>query len=225
MTDLLTDPQTEAIARIETLQVALAALEKQVGKAGREQFKANALADTQLEQLSAALAALRSADERREAELSATRERQRLALAEARLAVVRSMLPALDGLDEALRSGQHMLAQQSAYTSADALLSQLLQLPVEAPVASPPSRTRTDLAAWLTGLEFVRRRMLDAFAAEGVHPIAALGQPFDPQLHVAVEVTPAGPTPPDHVAQEFRRGYLVGQQVLRHAEVAVAAER
>lgn len=224
MTDLLTDSQTEAIARIEALHASLAALEKQVGKAGREQFKATALAETQLEQLSAALAALRSADERREAELSATRERQRLALAEARLSVVRSMLPALDGLDEALRSGQHMLAQPAAHSSTDALLRQLLQLPVEAPVA-PPSRSHADLAAWLTGLEFVRRRMLDALAAEGVHPIAALGQPFDPQLHIAVEVAPAGPTLPDHVAQEFRRGYLVGQQVLRHAEVAVAAER
>jgi molecular chaperone GrpE (heat shock protein) len=223
MTETMTD-QAEALARIEALQAAITALEKQVGKAGREQLKANALAETQLAQLSAALIALRSADERREAELAALHERQRAALAEARLAVVRGMLPAIDGLDEAMRSGQHMLAQQPATLSADDLLSQLLQLPIEVP-AAPPSGPRADLAAWLTGLEFVRRRMLDALAAEGVYPIESLGQPFDPQLHLAVEVVPAGATPPDHVAQEFRRGYLVGNQVLRHAEVAVAAER
>ena len=49
--------------------------------------------------------------------------------------------------------------------------------------------------------------------------------PFDPHHHVAVEVVPADETvSPGTVASELRRGYLVGDRVLRYAEVAVAGE-
>jgi molecular chaperone GrpE len=49
-----------------------------------------------------------------------------------------------------------------------------------------------------------------------------LARPFDPRQHVAVEVVPATDRlPPGTVAAELRRGYLVGERVLRPAEVAV----
>src|SRR5919109_4061980 len=47
---------------LATVREALAALEKQIGRSGREQFKANTLAETQAAQLAAALDALRAAD-------------------------------------------------------------------------------------------------------------------------------------------------------------------
>jgi molecular chaperone GrpE len=82
---------------------------------------------------------------------------------------------------------------------------------------------RGALDSWLVGLTFVRQRLLDVLAAEGVRPMDAEGQPFDPRLHVALEVVPAGDElPPGTVAAELRRGYLVGDRVLRHAEVAVS---
>ena len=69
----------------------------------------------------------------------------------------------------------------------------------------------------------VRRRLLDALAAEGVTLIAAEGQPFDPRRHIAVEVVAAA-APSGTVMQEIRRGFVVGTRVLRHAEVAVAGD-
>jgi molecular chaperone GrpE len=79
------------------------------------------------------------------------------------------------------------------------------------------------IAAWLEGLEFVRDRLLDVLSAEGVRPIETDGETFDPHLHVAVEATPASDEQPaGSIAQETRRGYRIGDAVLRYAEVVVA---
>jgi molecular chaperone GrpE len=218
---------------LAALRETVAALEKQIGRAGREQFKANTLAETQTAQLAAALDALRAADARRETELAALRERELALQAEARLDVVRSILPALDGLDEALRSGQQVLEQSPAPRTRPAADSQphasggwlrALLAPPPQPEAEPQQAEplRESLESWLVGLTFVRRRLLEALAAAGVVPIEAAGQPFDPRYHVAVEIVPAiDGVAPDTVTQELRRGYLAGERVLRHAEVAV----
>ncbi len=101
---------TNVAEELATLREALAAIEKQIGRAGREQFKANTLAEAQSTRLDTALEALQTADARREADQTALREQSRSAQASARLDVVKSLLPTLDGLDEALRSGKSLLA-------------------------------------------------------------------------------------------------------------------
>ena len=215
---------------------ALGALEKQIGRLGREQFKANTLAEAQLERLTSALETLRAADVRHAADMAALREGVQAGQTAARLEVARALLPALDGLDAAVRAGQHVLEPPSppgtqqegsadaAPASLLAVVRRLLRGP-EAPAAPSPAETalRADLRSWLVGLTFVQQRLLDVLATEGVRPMAAQGQPFDPHLHVALEVVPTdGGVAADTVAAELRRGYLVGDRVLRHAEVAVA---
>lgn len=215
----LPDTAPELSAQIEALREALAALEKQVGRSGREQFKANTLAETQTAQLAEALADLRRADERREAELGALREQSVRDQAAARLEVARALLPTLDSLDQAIRSGRQVLAQHAQRQSPDQLLRRLLQIPAE---PSDGDALRGALGAWLSGLDLTRRRLLDTLAAEGVTPIAAEGRPFDPAYHIALETVVAADAPPGQVAHEIRRGYMVGERVLRYAEVAVA---
>jgi hypothetical protein len=61
-----TDAAARATEELATLREALAALEKQAGRAGREQFKANTLAEAQATRLDSALDMLRAADTRRE---------------------------------------------------------------------------------------------------------------------------------------------------------------
>lgn len=219
----------ELAARIEALESTIAALERQIGRAGREQLKANALAETHAERLADALAALRAADERREAELTAAREQGKAAVAEARLEVARAMFPAVDGLDEAMRAGRATLAHAAGSApraagreSPDSLLRRLLLGAEPAGERREAEALRATLESWLAGLTIVRRRLLDALTAEGVAPIAAEGGPFDPHRHIAVEVV-AADAPPGTVVQELRRGFAAGARVLRHAEVAVAA--
>jgi molecular chaperone GrpE len=232
---------------LASLHEALLGLEKQVGRAGREQLKANSIVEAQSAPLAAALEQLRAADIRREAELNALREQLRGEQGAARLAAAQDILPALDGLDEALRAGRLLLAsadqrggaraagaesgaELSAKPAPGGWLRQLLGGP------PAPAEARHDAAvqqlaelwaaieSWVMGLTFVRQRLLDVLAAAEVRPIIAAGQPFDPRQHIAIGVIPANENyPSGTVVEELRRGYLAGERVLRHAEVVVAA--
>ena len=214
--------------QLEALRETVVALERQIARAGREQLKANALAETQAERLATALDALRVADERRSAELAELRERLRTATATARIEQARGFLPALDGLDAAMRSGAELLAyaeieQEPEAEPGPSWLPAWLRPNLPPPVPDPEAdELRAAVSAWIEGLGFVRERMLAALAEADVHPIPAEGYRFDPRYHVAVEVVPADALPPGSVAYEIRRGYLAGERVLRHAEVAVA---
>jgi len=72
------------------------------------------------------------------------------------------------------------------------------------------------------GVEMVLRSLLDFLRNHGVVPREAVGQPFDPQFHEAVDHIESGTHPPNTVITEFHRGYQVGERVLRPARVAVA---
>lgn len=213
--------QTAEEKRFQTLMDTLAALEKQIGRAGREQLKANMLTEEQIAQAAAMLDELRANSSRRDSEITLLREQHAAAQKTARLEVIHSILPALDGLDEALRSGQQLLKQP--LTPPPATLFERMRSHVAANQNTNPILQEA-LSAWLVGLTFVRQRLLDVLAAEGVQPIVAQGQPFDPQLHIVMDVIPATPEfPPNTIAAELRRGYLVGSRVLRHAEVVVSS--
>jgi len=229
----------------------LAGLEKQVARLGREQFKLNALLEAQQQQTQSAVQRLQEQDARREkerAELLMRREAERV---EARMQVIARLLPILDGLDEALVSGRHLLASipaahpprvpppRAESSSAgiawvawsSVLLERLLFGPLRPAQAQPTPGVDPAWAAWqdahrawLHGLELVRARLLDILAAEGVQPIAARGTVFDPRRHVALGTAPVGPEAPEGtIVAELRRGYGVDERVLRYAEVTVAS--
>ncbi|MDQ7040223.1 MAG: nucleotide exchange factor GrpE [Rhodothermus sp.] len=74
------------------------------------------------------------------------------------------------------------------------------------------------------GVELVHQKFLKELTALGVQPIEAMGQPFNPALHEAMMQQPApeGVTP-GTVLQEVQKGYRLGERVLRHSRVVVAA--
>jgi len=70
----------------------------------------------------------------------------------------------------------------------------------------------------------VYKQLVDSFKRIGVAPMRPEGQPFDPNLHEAVMREPTADHPEGTVLEELVRGYLLGDRVLRHALVKVAAE-
>ena len=68
----------------------------------------------------------------------------------------------------------------------------------------------------------VYKQLVDAFKKLGVSPMRSEGQEFDPNLHEAVMREPTDQYPEGTVIEEFVRGYVLGEQVLRHAMVKVA---
>ncbi len=77
-------------------------------------------------------------------------------------------------------------------------------------------------APWLEGMRLVRRKFWAALEQEGVTPIKAEGQPFDPELHEAITHEETSEHPPEHVIAEVQKGYRLGDGVLRPSMVRVA---
>lgn len=75
---------------------------------------------------------------------------------------------------------------------------------------------------WLEGIQLVERKLRSVLESEGVTPIDALGQPFDPNLHEAVVHEPTDAHPDNTVVEELQRGYRLGDRVLRPSLVKVA---
>ena len=72
-------------------------------------------------------------------------------------------------------------------------------------------------------VSLVRQQFLATLDGLGVVRVDPLGQAFDPARHEAVaNVPPSDAAPAGHVAGVVRPGYLIGEEVLRPAMVAVA---
>ncbi len=69
----------------------------------------------------------------------------------------------------------------------------------------------------------VYKQLVDGLKRIGVAPMRPEGKPFDPSLHEAVLREPTDQYPEGTVVEELIRGYLLGDLVLRHAMVKVAA--
>lgn len=74
----------------------------------------------------------------------------------------------------------------------------------------------------VTGLRLTSWQFSQLLQQEGLEPITALGQPFDPRLHEAVDTVVTDQQPEGTVVQESLKGYRQGEVVLRPARVVVA---
>jgi molecular chaperone GrpE len=72
------------------------------------------------------------------------------------------------------------------------------------------------------GLEIIHRALLDVLRKRGVTAIDAVGADFDPHIHQAVAYEDAPDKRDGEVIEEFRRGFRMGDRLLRPAMVKVA---
>jgi molecular chaperone GrpE len=76
-----------------------------------------------------------------------------------------------------------------------------------------------DVKALAEGLKMVLRQLEDALSTVGIQRISALGKPFDPSEHEAVQHVQTSDVPPGAVAQELRAGYRWQDRLIRPALV------
>jgi molecular chaperone GrpE len=69
----------------------------------------------------------------------------------------------------------------------------------------------------------VYKQLVDCLKRIGVAPMRSEGKEFDPNLHEAVMRQPTAEFSEGTVMEELQRGYMLGERVLRHALVKVAA--
>ena len=72
------------------------------------------------------------------------------------------------------------------------------------------------------GIELVLKQFKDVLAARGVTEIETVGKTFDPELHEAVSSVQDETKGEKEIVQEYRKGYMIGNKVIRHSMVIVA---
>lgn len=103
--------------------------------------------------------------------------------------LLKELLPVIDNLERAIRSGKEN-------AGGDALVQ---------------------------GVELTLKQALETLARFDVQPMDSIGKPFDPAWHQAVAKVETGDHAANTVVEEFQRGYVLHDRVLRAAMVSVAS--
>lgn len=74
------------------------------------------------------------------------------------------------------------------------------------------------------GIELIYNRFYETLKKLGLEPIVSKGQPFDPQIHHAVDMVETDEAPDHTVIDEFQRGYNFKGRLIRPAMVKVAVQ-
>ncbi len=86
-------------------------------------------------------------------------------------------------------------------------------------LAAVPEGEKT---AFADGMDMIYRQLMKMLEDAGVKPIEAAGQPFDPNFHNAVMHVEDESLGENIIAEEFQKGYLYRDSVIRHSMVKVA---
>ena len=76
--------------------------------------------------------------------------------------------------------------------------------------------------AYKKGVEMIMTQFMDVLAKMGVEEIPAVGKPFDPTRHNAVMHIDDEAYGENEVAEEFAKGFIMGEKVIRFSVVKVA---
>ena len=68
----------------------------------------------------------------------------------------------------------------------------------------------------------VLKQYKDVLVLNGVKEIPSIGTTFDPEFHEAVSSVVDENLGPKEITQEYRKGYVIGNKVIRHSLVVVA---
>lgn len=99
----------------------------------------------------------------------------------------------------------------------DNLSRALMVIPAEARDAAEGT-----LKSLIEGIEMTEREMQRLLQKNGVTPIEAQGEKFDPHRHQAMFEVPDASVPDGTVVQVVQAGYAIGERVLRPAMVGVS---
>ena len=74
----------------------------------------------------------------------------------------------------------------------------------------------------LEGVELTLKGLLGTLEKSGLKPLVSTGEPFDPNFHEALVMEASKDVPEQRVIQEFEKGYMLKDRLLRAAKVVVS---
>lgn len=89
--------------------------------------------------------------------------------------------------------------------------------------AAEATASAKDVKSVADGVAMVSQQLEETINRFGIERLEAVGKPFDPNLHDAVQRMPTSEHPAGTVVAEMMPGYMMGDRLLRAAMVVVAA--
>lgn len=108
-------------------------------------------------------------------------------------------------------------ASQSKFNFLQALLPVLDNLNL----AVAASENDPSIEHLRTGVIGVARSFEQALGSVGVETVVSIGEPFDPEIHEAVDMVPTDSEQDGKIVSEYQKGYRFGDRLLRPAKVQV----
>lgn len=84
------------------------------------------------------------------------------------------------------------------------------------------AKATTEDESYKQGIEMVLKQFVDTLANLGVQEIETVGTTFNPEYHEAVSSVQDENLGEKEIKEEFRKGYKIGEKVIRHSMVVVA---
>jgi len=79
-----------------------------------------------------------------------------------------------------------------------------------------------DTGVLIEGIRLTLQQLLQALNKFGLSSFESIGKPFDPAMHEAMLVVETDKHEPNQVVEEFQKGYLLNDRLLRPATVSVS---
>ncbi len=104
----------------------------------------------------------------------------------------------------------------------EGLLRELLPTIDNLERAIEQGRNAGEVAGLLEGVEMTITGLRNTLEKFGLKPVDGVGQPFDPNLHEALVMEASQTVPPNTILQEYQKGYMFKDRLLRAAKVVVS---
>ena len=106
--------------------------------------------------------------------------------------------------------------------SNESLIKQLLAVVDNLEKAILAATDETSIAAVRQGIEWTLKSLMDTLEKSGLKPVAAEGEPFDPNYHEAISEVADDNVKPGTVVRVLQKGYTLNDRLIRPAMVVVS---
>ena len=103
------------------------------------------------------------------------------------------------------------------------LLERLIAIVDNFELGLEAARAEGEKSPVFSGMSMVLKQLMDFLTDNGLQPIDATGQKFDPNLHEAIAHEPSDKFPEGIVVRQTRRGYRMKDRLLRPSSVVVSS--
>jgi len=102
------------------------------------------------------------------------------------------------------------------------LIKNLLPVIDNLEMAIATSKQHEDDPSFVKGIELIYANLVEVLGKEGLKPIKAVGEKFDPYKHEVLLTVLDDELPEDTIVEELEKGYVLGSKVIRTSKVKVS---